>query len=115
MITQISTKNLKSLLNFDFQCKNLNLITGTNSSGKSTFIQSILLAKQNSPLTVGLNGFFVNLGERNPCVEPSETNRTRSMLRCFHHHLSKDTPTSAGRGRNCVSGNPQIPLRSPLC
>lgn len=79
MITQIFAKNLKSLLNFDFQCKNLNLITGTNSSGKSTFIQSILLAKQNSPLTVGLNGFLVNLGEFNDAKNFNTTEKLISI------------------------------------
>lgn len=63
MITKISTKYLKSLSNLDFSCKKLNLITGTNSSGKSTFIQSILLAKQNESPNVGLNGTLVNFGE----------------------------------------------------
>ncbi len=63
MIKHISTKGLKSLSSLDFSCKNLNLITGTNSSGKSTFIQSILLAKQNQLPNVGLNGELASFGE----------------------------------------------------
>lgn len=83
MITQISTKNLKSLLNFDFQCKNLNLITGTNSSGKSSFIQSILLAKQNSLSTVGLNGFYVNFGEFNDAKNFNTSEKSISIDMIF--------------------------------
>lgn len=63
MIKQISTKALKSLSSLDVPCKKLNLIVGTNSSGKSTFIQSILLAKQNETPNAGLNGVLVNFGE----------------------------------------------------
>lgn len=63
MINKVSVNSLKSLSNLDFLCKKLNVIAGTNSSGKSTFIQSILLAKQNEYSDVGLNGELVNFGE----------------------------------------------------
>lgn len=47
------------------ECRGLNLIVGTNSSGKSTFLQSILLEAQNSAEQWGLNGPLVELGDFN--------------------------------------------------
>jgi predicted ATPase len=39
-INHIKIKNFKSLKNVDVRLNNLTLITGVNSSGKSSFIQS---------------------------------------------------------------------------
>ena len=47
MINNIQVKNFKSLENINLDLKNLNLLTGLNSSGNSSLIQSILLIKQN--------------------------------------------------------------------
>lgn len=63
MIKQISINSLKSINKLEFTCKKLNVVAGTNSSGKSTFIQSILIAKQNENSNTGLNGSLVNLGD----------------------------------------------------
>ena len=46
-IDEVKVKNFKSLKDVDLKLSNLTLITGVNSSGKSTFIQSLLLLKQN--------------------------------------------------------------------
>ncbi len=43
----VSVKNLKLLKDVTLNLTNLNLLTGVNSSGKSTFIQAILLLMQN--------------------------------------------------------------------
>lgn len=84
MITQISTKHLKSISNLDFNCKRLNLITGTNSSGKSTFIQSLLLAKQNELANIGLNGPLVNFGEFKDAKNFNVSEKTISINVNFH-------------------------------
>ena len=42
-INKIKIKNFKSLRDIDIKLNNLTLITGVNSSGKSSFIQSLLL------------------------------------------------------------------------
>ena len=47
-IEKIEIKNFKSLKNIEIRLNNLTLITGVNSSGKSSFIQTLLLLKQNS-------------------------------------------------------------------
>ena len=65
MIKSICIKNFKSLKNIDIDFGSFNLICGTNASGKSSLIQSILLMSQNvsSENEILLNGELVNLGE----------------------------------------------------
>lgn len=65
MIKHITINSLKSINKLFFAGKKLNIITGTNSSGKSTFIQSILMVKQNEKQNIGLNGPLVSLGNFN--------------------------------------------------
>lgn len=63
MITKIKIKALKSIRDLTINCSNLNLFVGTNSSGKSTLIQALLLVKQNEIDEAGLNGKYVSLGD----------------------------------------------------
>lgn len=65
MIKKVHIESFKSIKNLTIKCKNLNLIVGTNSSGKSSFLQGILLEAQNSVEQWGLNGPLVELGEFN--------------------------------------------------
>jgi len=55
-INTVKIKNFKSLKGIDIRLSNLTLITGVNSSGKSSFIQSILLLKQNQEKFYSLRG-----------------------------------------------------------
>lgn len=68
MISSIKISALKSIDDLEVNCSKLNIITGTNSSGKSTFIQGLLLFAQTHSMLMknsfnGLNGQFVSLGE----------------------------------------------------
>ena len=47
MISRLNLKNFKCFREEEFNFKNLNLLTGINSGGKSSVIQSLLLIKQN--------------------------------------------------------------------
>ncbi|MBO0535735.1 hypothetical protein EXQ37_19990 [Clostridium botulinum] len=47
MINSLIVKGFKSIDNVKVDFSNLNLLVGVNSSGKSTIIQSLLLASQN--------------------------------------------------------------------
>ena len=49
-LTRVKISNFKVLKEVDLKLSNLTLLTGTNSSGKSTFIQSLLLIAQNKEL-----------------------------------------------------------------
>ncbi|SFR59473.1 AAA family ATPase [Anaeromicropila populeti] len=63
MIDRVHIYALKSIREMTVNCSNLNIFVGTNSSGKSTFLQAILLAAQNSTDKMGLNGKLISLGE----------------------------------------------------
>ena len=58
MISKIRVKALKSIRDLSIECSNFNLFVGTNSSGKSTFLQALLVAAQEE-----LNGKYISLGE----------------------------------------------------
>lgn len=55
-INHIKIKNFKSLKDIDLHLSDFNLITGVNSSGKSSFIQALLLLKQNEDKFYSLRG-----------------------------------------------------------
>ncbi len=63
MIEKIHIRALKSIKDLSVKCSGLNLFVGTNSSGKSTFLQALLLMAQNGRSEDGLNGRLVSLGE----------------------------------------------------
>ena len=63
MIREIDVKALKSISEIQMFCKNLNIIAGTNSSGKSTLLQALLIAAQNTGANNGINGKYVNVGD----------------------------------------------------
>lgn len=63
MIRKISVKGLKSIAEIEMNCEKLNIITGVNSSGKSTLLQALLIVAQNRNSNTGLNGDYVSLGE----------------------------------------------------
>ena len=58
MISKIHVKALKSIKDLTVKCAKLNLFVGVNSSGKSTFLQALLILMQQN-----LNGKYVSLGE----------------------------------------------------
>ncbi|MDE5824131.1 MAG: AAA family ATPase [Lachnospiraceae bacterium] len=63
MINSLEINNLKCVKNIQMECRNLNVLIGTNSSGKSTILQALLLVGQNLEPVEGLNGKLVELGK----------------------------------------------------
>ena len=63
MISSVSIQAFKSITRLDVQCAAFNLIVGRNSAGKSTFLQALLVAAQNTRGEYGLNGPAVALGD----------------------------------------------------
>ena len=70
-ISSIKVKNFKILKDIDICLSNINLVTGINSSGKSTLIQSLLLLKQNVQV---LNLFTVDSSIKNSRDEKLKEN-----------------------------------------
>ena len=60
---------MKSVQRLLMECSNVNVLVGTNSSGKTSIIQSILFVAQNRESPCGLNGKLITLGnlEENRC------------------------------------------------
>lgn len=58
MIDKIRIVALKSIKDLTVTCKKLNLLVGVNSSGKSTFLQALLLSVQQE-----LNGKYISIGD----------------------------------------------------
>lgn len=71
-INKVKVKNFKSLKDIKLELKNLTLITGVNSGGKSSFIHALLLLKQNEDRfystrgkkLTNINGKYVELGNK---------------------------------------------------
>jgi len=63
MIRKIKIRNMKSIIDINMVCSNMNLLVGTNSSGKSTIIQALSIVAQNSLEVKGINGTLTNIGE----------------------------------------------------
>lgn len=70
-IDNVKIQNFKSLKNVDIELSNITLLTGVNSCGKSSFIQTLLLLKQNenrinmakNPI-VNIKGDYLDLGNK---------------------------------------------------
>ncbi|UQZ51479.1 AAA family ATPase [Bacillus subtilis] len=65
MLDKITIEGFKSIDRLELDLKSLTVLVGMNSSGKSTIIQSLLLAVQNFSFNNGspLNGLLVSLGD----------------------------------------------------
>lgn len=64
MINKLKIRGLKSIDELSLTFKNLNLLIGVNSSGKSTILQSLLIASQNMDKSnLDFNGSLVSLGD----------------------------------------------------
>lgn len=87
-IDNLKVTNFKSLKNINIDLKNLTLLTGVNSTGKSSLIQTILLLKQNQKILqiVSNNKLLENLkfdskdSEQNKMYEQLIANRKDQSL-----------------------------------
>lgn len=67
-MTELRIKNFKGIKEFQYEdIKPITLLSGTNSGGKTSFIQSLLMIKQtidfgNADSPIVLNGYFTRLG-----------------------------------------------------
>lgn len=71
MIKEVHVTGLKSIKDLTVNCSKLNLLVGTNSSGKSTFLQALLVWKQKS-----LNGKYISIGDFREVRNYNMTNET---------------------------------------
>lgn len=62
MFTNLKIKNFKSIVDYDFEFKPFTILSGTNSSGKSSVIQSILFYSYHSNADIYLEEYLGNFG-----------------------------------------------------
>jgi predicted ATPase len=101
MITKWGIKNFKSILDVDLDLAPLTIFCGVNSSGKSSFFQTIAMLVQNArdcKQGLDLNGEFVNLGnfERTYCNKAVESNVRRIGISFTISDESKNQEVSVG-------------------
>ena len=63
MITSLKIENFKSINDYNFEFKPLTILAGTNSSGKSSIIQSILFYSYCSSANIYLEEYLHNFGD----------------------------------------------------
>lgn len=85
MITKVSIENLKCFEKHTvFHCSKINLLTGINGRGKSSFLQSLLLLsqtfrKQKSPQKLILNGEWISIGTFDDLKNTNSEKKTISI------------------------------------
>lgn len=97
MLKEVHVKNLKSIKDQKLKLADLNLLTGVNGAGKSTFVQALLLIRQsyknffNNPpsLWLGENGDYyslTNLGGFSDIYHQQAKNSEGIQLSFVTHH-----------------------------
>ena len=119
-LDKIKIKNFKSLKNIELGLSNLTLITGVNSSGKSSFLQSLLLFKENIE-AIQLEGYFrkysgsnlkLKLPKKNISFNGIYINLGNESL-LLNHESSNDQmifEINAGKDRLHIEINPQLEI-----
>ena len=104
MITRCKIKNFKSIRDEeDLEIRPLTIFTGANSSGKSTFIQSILLVaqtiihKQIALQSVVLNGSFMSFGQFDD-IKHNDSDLEEISVKCTCRPLEDQVDTRPWRG-----------------
>ncbi|WP_010260655.1 DUF3696 domain-containing protein [Treponema primitia] len=102
MLTKWGLTNFKSIYEADIDLAPLTVLTGTNSSGKSSLIQSMLMVAQTlsskvSSRSVVLNGFLTRLGQFSD-IKANGSETDMIIIRCTYHPLNIV--------KNEFSGNP---------
>lgn len=102
MINRIKISALKSIDNLDIECTKLNIIAGTNSSGKSTLIQAILLIFQNLDVKQGLNGELVTMGDFRIDVKNNNVSGDKVQIELFEGDLDKSIKLIFSEGESDI-------------
>ena len=101
MLKKIGLKNIRSFKNLkDFEFKPITVLCGTNSSGKSTILKSLLLWKQtleNLAYNKGflLNGKYTNLGSQDNLLY----NKAKNKLIKFNFQFEYEKQPLLTRGK----------------
>lgn len=111
MIEKVSIKNFKSINELELDTNLLNLYTGTNSSGKSTVLQCLLILAQNLEDSYGLNGPLVSIGSYR---EARNFNISSQMLKAEIYNGKETIGFQCDEDLFQIIGNPQSSLANKL-
>ena len=102
MIQKLVIDNFKSIEHVEVSCANLNLFVGTNSSGKSTILQALLLLAQHTSFSQGLSGELVSLGsyDDSKCKYSGKKN----IVKLFGDAILSFVSVGADRTMNAYNG-----------
>ncbi len=89
-LTNIEIENFKCFQNTQLEFGDITLLTGANSSGKSSILHSILISLQSSlfPFELSFNGNKVNLGDFENTVHKHLKNKPIKLVFSFEHDNS---------------------------
>ena len=87
MLERIEVKNFKSLKHLNYKCAQLNLLTGVNGSGKSSFVQLLLFLRS-------IAGRIKNFSVEVPLASISEGDETLSYGDLKYCYASSKDPIS---------------------
>ena len=125
MISKVSVLNFKSLRDMILDVAPLTILTGLNGAGKSSFIQLLLIMRQNasvgvSPIEVELNKGLLRLGTQSDVQYCYNTGTDRAVISIESEQLNStyavemafDAPTSdvivLRPSLNCVSSESEM-------
>jgi len=107
VLSQIRLKNFKSVKEAQINLKQLTVVVGKNSSGKSTLLQAILIlvqavSKRGGSRSFPLNGELIKLGSFNEVKNFSDKDENGKILLGFtvNHNRPVRTAQTRSRGRS---------------
>jgi predicted ATPase len=119
MLQKLSFQNFKSWSSADLDCGRITGIFGTNSSGKTSLIQFLLMLKQTKNATdpaiaLELNGDLVELGIFNDAVHRHDEKRAINFDLTFQldHPISLQDPS--GRSNNEIAKGSDLRVASSV-
>ncbi len=111
MIDKITISNFKSIDGIELEARGLNILAGTNSSGKSSTIQALLLVSQNLDNAYGLNGPLVSVGDFR---EAKNYNINKQSIAIIVHGKGEEVCISFQEDENISYKNPDCELAGRL-
>lgn len=89
-INKLAIKNFKSLQDVELELGNLTLLAGINSSGKSSFIQALLLLKENKNTLISLKQSRLQGIELNTSLNTGEYSELGNKQQLLSYNASDD-------------------------
>jgi predicted ATPase len=119
MLSRLKFKNFKSWPEADIEFGSITGLFGTNSSGKTSLIQFILLLMQTKDgtdrgISLDLNGTFVNLGVYHDIIHRNDENRVLSWSLAFELPRELSLIDPSGNRNELISKSNNLEISSEV-